>query len=58
MKTRIISLLILTCILLSRLCSCADNSQTATNDTAQTVTTGEIGVIQDTEYGGIMIDLP
>ena len=59
MKTRITALLILTCILLSVLCGCGNNSNNdiSANDTAQTVTTGEIGVIEDDEYGGVFIDL-
>ena len=59
MKTRITALLILLCLFLSVLCGCGnDNSgETATNDTAQTVTTGEIGVVQDDEYGGVFIAL-
>ena len=61
MKTRITALFIfLTCLLLSALCGCGNDNnsnETATNDTAQPVTTGEIGVIQDDEYGGTFIDL-
>ena len=34
------------------------SSEKATDDTAQAVTTGEVGVIQDEEYGGTFIDLP
>ena len=60
MKTRFAALVILSCILLSTLCGCGNdvnNNEKATNDTAQTVTTGEIGVIQDEEYGGTFFAL-
>ena len=60
MKNRIMALLILSCIFLSMLCGCGNDntdSESATSDTAQTVTTGEIGVIKDDEYGGVFIAL-
>ena len=60
MKTRIAALLILSCVLLSTLCGCGNDknsNETATNDTAQVVTTGEIGVIKDEEYGNVFIDM-
>ena len=47
MKTRFTALFILSGILLSILCGCgnnADNSENATNDTAQAVTTGTLDV--------------
>lgn len=59
MKTRICALFILFCILLSILCGCGNDNvsgEKATTDTsAKTVTTGEIGVIHDEEYGGVFI---
>lgn len=59
MKTKILAPVILSCVLLSAICGCGNDggSDKATNDTAQAVTTGEIGVIQDDEYGGIFIAL-
>jgi len=65
MKTRITALVIIICIFLTILCGCANDNtnteevteKTATKDTAGEVTTGEIGVIQAEEYGGILFDL-
>ena len=60
MKTRVTALLILFCLFLTVLCGCGNNSSNndgSTNDTAQTVTTGEIGVLEDDEYGGVFIDI-
>jgi hypothetical protein len=45
---------------LSILCGCGNgvnNSETAAAETVQTVTAGEVGVIQDEDYGGVFITL-
>ncbi len=60
MKTRIIAPVIISCIFLSMLCGCGNEKtgdKKATDDSAQAVTTGEVGVVRDEEYGGIFIDL-
>ena len=60
MKTRFTAAALFICIILSIPCGCENDNKSSESSSAvneQTVTTGEIGVIKDEEYGGIMIDL-
>ncbi|MCR5653592.1 MAG: tyrosine-protein phosphatase [Ruminococcus sp.] len=60
MKTKLTAIVILICIIFSALYGCGNDKSSndkTTNGTAQAVTTGEIGVIEDEEYGGIFIDI-